>query len=143
MARIQVIDDDQAIRTTIQLLLEREGHDVVLAEDGRKGLDQFRTGQFDLLIVDIFMPGMDGLETIRSIHQVRPDVPIIVISGYAVRAAMKSVPDFLNMPDFLDMAMKFGAVSSLQKPFRPSQLLSAVTNCLQGAACGQRTAARE
>jgi len=143
MARIQVIDDDQAIRATIKLLLEREGHEVVLAEDGRKGLDQFRTGQFDLLIVDIFMPGMDGLETVRSIHQVRPDIPIIVISGYAARAAMKSVPAFLNAPDFLDMAMKFGAVSSLQKPFRPSQLLSAVTNCLQGAACGQRTAARE
>ena len=125
MARIEVIDDDQAIRTTIKLLLEREGHDVVLAEDGAKGLEQFRTGQFDLLIVDLFMPGMDGLETIRSIHRMQPDIPIIVISGYAFRTALESVPDFLNM------AIKFGAVSSLQKPFRPSQLLSAVAACLQ------------
>jgi CheY-like chemotaxis protein len=137
MARIEVIDDDQAIRTTIKLLLEREGHDVVLAEDGRKGIEQFRTGQFDLLIVDIFMPGMDGLETIRSIHQIQPDIPIIVISGYAFRTALESVPDFLNM------AMKFGAVSSLQKPFRPSQLLSAVATCLQGVAEGPRAAARD
>jgi CheY-like chemotaxis protein len=137
MARIEVIDDDQAIRTTIKLLLEREGHDVVLAEDGRKGIEQFRTGQFDLLIVDIFMPGMDGLETIRSIHQIQPDIPIIVISGYAFRTALESVPDFLNM------AMKFGAVSSLQKPFRPSQLLSAVATCLQGGAEGPRAAARD
>lgn len=143
MARIEVIDDDQAVRTTIQLLLEREGHEVVLAEDGRKGIDLFRTGQFDLLIVDIFMPGMDGLETIRTIHQMQPDVPIIVISGYALRTAMKSVPDLLNMPDFLNMAMKFGAASSLQKPFRPSQLLSVVATCLQGSAGGARTAARE
>jgi CheY-like chemotaxis protein len=137
MARIEVIDDDPAIRTTIKLLLERDGHDVVLAEDGRKGIEQFRTGQFDLLIVDIFMPGMDGLETIRSILQMRPDIPIIVISGYAFRTALESVPDFLNM------AMKFGAVSSLQKPFRPSQLLSAVANCLQAGCQAPRAAARE
>jgi CheY-like chemotaxis protein len=137
MARIEVIDDDQAIRTTIKLLLEREGHDVVLAEDGRKGIEQFRTGQFDLLIVDIFMPGMDGLETIRSIHQMQPDIPIIVISGYSFRSALESVPDFL------DMAMKFGAVSSLQKPFRPSQLVSAVTACLQRGSQKPRAAAQE
>ena len=137
MARIEVIDDDQAIRTTIKLLLEREGHDVVLAEDGRKGIEQFRTGRFDLLIVDIFMPGMDGLETIRSIHQIRPDIPIIVISGYAFRTALESVPDFLNM------AIKFGAVSSLQKPFRPSQLLSAFATCLQGGAEGPGAAAQD
>jgi len=142
MARIEVIDDDQAVRTTIKLLLEREGHEVVVAEDGRKGLDQFRTGQFDLLIVDIFMPGMDGLETIRSIHQMQPDIPIIVISGYAMRTALKSVPDLMNMPDFLQMAMRFGAASSLQKPFRPSQLLSAVAACLQGSEQGPRTAAQ-
>ena len=135
MARVQVIDDDQAIRTTIKLLLEREGHEVVLAEDGRKGIEQFRTGEFDLLIVDIFMPGMDGLETIRSIHRMQPDIPIIVISGYAFRTPLESVPDFLNM------AMKFGAVSSLQKPFRPSQLMSAVAACLQDR--GPRAAVRE
>ena len=135
MARVEVIDDDQAIRMTIKLLLEREGHDVVLAEDGRKGIEQFRTREFDLLIVDIFMPGMDGLETIRSIHRMQPDIPIIVISGYAFRTALESVPDFLNM------AMKFGAVSSLQKPFRPSQLLSAVAACLQDR--GPRAAAHE
>ena len=135
MARVEVIDDDQAIRTTIKLLLEREGHEVVLAEDGRKGIEQFRTGEFDLLIVDIFMPGMDGLETIRSIHRMQPDIPIIVISGYGFRTALESVPDFLNM------AMKFGAVSSLQNPFRPSQLLSAVAACLQDR--GPRAAVQE
>jgi CheY-like chemotaxis protein len=137
MARIEVIDDDQAIRATIKLLLEREGHEVVLAQDGRQGLEQFQSGQFDLLIVDIFMPGMDGLETIRNIHHMQPDIPIIVISGYAFRTALESVPDFL------DMAIKFGAASSLQKPFRPSQLLSAVATCLQGAGRAPRSAAHD
>lgn len=135
MARILVIDDDQAIRTTIKLLLEREGCDVLLAEDGRKGIQQFQTGQFDLLIVDIFMPGMDGLETVRTIHQLRPETPIIVISGYAFRTTLESVPDFL------EMAVKFGAASSLQKPFRPSQLLSIVAKCLQGSSRGPKAAA--
>jgi CheY-like chemotaxis protein len=124
MARIQVIDDDQAVRMTIKLVLERAGHDVSLAEDGRKGIQQIEAGDFDLLIVDIFMPGMDGLETIRTIRQLRPEIPIVVISGYAFRTTQESVPDFL------EMAVKFGAASSLQKPFRPAQLLSVVETCL-------------
>jgi CheY-like chemotaxis protein len=135
MARIQVIDDDQAVRTTLRLLLEREGHEVFLAEDGRKGIEQFESEAFDLLIVDIFMPGMDGLETIRTIHRLRPETPIIVISGYAFRTALETVPDFL------EMAVKFGAVSSLKKPFRPSELMSVVTACLESPAGGPRTAA--
>lgn len=137
MARIQVIDDDHAIRTTIKLLLEREGHDVFVAEDGRRGLEQFKAGRFDLLIVDIFMPGMDGLETIRSIRQLRPEIPIIVISGYAFRTTLEKVPDFL------EMAVKFGAASSLQKPFRPSELLSIVAKCLQDSRRGPKTAAHD
>ena len=137
MARIQVIDDDQAIRTTIKLLLEREGHDVFVAEDGRMGIEQFKTGRFDLLIVDIFMPGMDGLETIRSIRQLQTEIPIIVISGYAFRTTLEKVPDFL------EMAVKFGAASSLQKPFRPSQLLSIVAKCLEDARRGPKASAHQ
>ena len=84
MARILIVDDDNAVRTTIKLLLERAGHSVVAARDGRSGLAQFETDQFDLLFLDIFMPGMDGIETMRLVHQQRPLVPIIVISGNPV-----------------------------------------------------------
>ena len=84
MARILIVDDDIAVQATIRLLLERAGHSVVVAGDGRKGLAIFETGEFDLLFLDIFMPGMDGLETMRLVHQQQPLVPIVVISGNPV-----------------------------------------------------------
>jgi CheY-like chemotaxis protein len=124
VASILVIDDDHAVLATIRLLLERHSHDVVVTDDGRKGLDLFRTGTFDLLIVDIFMPAMDGIETMNLVHRYRPEVPVIVISGHEVRSASKSAPNFLHM------ATKLGAVSSIQKPFRPGDFLSVVDGCL-------------
>ena len=67
MARILIIDDDHAVQATIRLLLERAGHNVVVASDGRNGIAIFETGEFDLLFLDIFMPGMDGFETMRAV----------------------------------------------------------------------------
>ena len=127
MANILVVDDDAAVRLTIQLLLERDGHKVTVASDGRKGLDAFEAGVFDLLFLDIFMPGMDGLETMRLVRQRRPDVPIIVISGRPI------VPEANGEPDFLGMAMKLGAIRTLPKPFRPADLLATVSGCLEAA----------
>jgi CheY-like chemotaxis protein len=128
MASILVIDDDNAVSATIKLLLDRAGHGVVVANDGRQGLKVFESGQFDLLIVDIFMPGMDGLETIRLVHRQRPEVPILVISGNALPSDSNPVPDFLNM------ATRLGAITSLRKPFKPAELLAAVAACLEAAA---------
>ena len=103
---------------------------MVTADDGRKGLALCETGDFDLLFLDIFMPGMDGFETMRMVRQHRPQIPIIVISGRPV------VSDADTAPDFLTMATKLGAVSSLQKPFRPADLLAAVASCLDAAGRG-------
>lgn len=123
MAKILLIDDDPAVRATIEIVLKRNGHDVVSAGDGRKGLQLFEAGQFDLLIVDIFMPNMDGLETIGVVRKIKPWTPVIVISGHHVGAGAT--------PDFLNMATKLGAVYSLQKPFRPAELLAALSACLE------------
>ena len=127
MARILIVDDDNAVQVTIRLLLERAGHSVVTAGDGRKGLGLIEAEEFDLLFLDIFMPGMDGFETMRMVQQLRPLVPIIVISGRPI----SSEPG--DAPDFLTMAIKLGAVSSLQKPFKPAALLAAVDGCLEAA----------
>ena len=125
MANILIVDDDPAVQITIRLLLERAGHHVTVAGDGRKGLAVFEASQFDLLFLDIFMPGMDGLETMRHIRALRPAVPIIVISGRL------ATPDAYAEPDFLKMATKLGAMASLQKPFGPDALLAAVDGCLR------------
>jgi CheY-like chemotaxis protein len=130
LARILVVDDDAAVQVTVRLLLERAGHSVVTADDGRKGLALCRTGDFDLLFLDIFMPGMDGFETMRMVRQHRPLLPIIVISGQSASSEADKGPDFLTM------ATKLGAVSSLHKPFRPADLLAAVTTCLDAAGHG-------
>jgi CheY-like chemotaxis protein len=127
VANILIVDDDSAVQATIKLLLERAGHSVVVADDGRKGLVLFEAGEFDLLFLDIFMPGMDGLETMRLVHQQQPLIPVIVISGRPLAL------DPANGPDFLTMAIKLGAVCSLQKPFKPAALLAAVSNCLEAA----------
>jgi CheY-like chemotaxis protein len=127
LAKILIVDDDSAVQATIRILLERAGHSVVAASDGRKGLALFKTGDFDLLLLDIFMPGIDGLETMRLIHQHKPLIPIIVISGHPI------APDAGSSPDFLTMGIKLGAVSSLQKPFKPAALLAAVAGCLEAA----------
>ena len=124
MASILVIDDDRAVLSTIKLLLERAAHAVEAVDHGQAGLGLLETRPFDLLIVDIFMPGMDGFETMRLVHRSWPEMPVIVISGQQFRSTSEQGPDFLYM------ATKLGAVSSLQKPFRPHELLATVAKSL-------------
>jgi CheY-like chemotaxis protein len=122
VASILVIDDDRAVLSTVKLLLERAAHTVEAVDQA--GLRLLETRGFDLLVVDIFMPGMDGFETMRLVHQSRPEMPVIVMSGQEFRSASERGPDFLHM------ATKLGAISSLQKPFRPPELLAAVAKSL-------------
>jgi CheY-like chemotaxis protein len=127
MASILVIDDDRAVLATIKALLERAAHTVEAVDNGRNGLQLLETRNFDLLIVDIFMPGMDGFETMKRVHQSWPAMPVIVISGQQFSLASDRPPDFLHM------ATRLGAVSSLQKPFKPARLLAAVDGSLSGS----------
>lgn len=121
MAHILVIDDDQAVRSTVTLLLTQRGHEVVTAVDGRRGLEMVERDEFDLLILDLFMPEMDGFETIQLVRRSRPAIPIIVISGMTGRTLE---------PDFLAMATKLGGIESIPKPFRAGALFKAVDACL-------------
>lgn len=128
MSRVLVIDDDPAVRAVIKIVLERHGFEVITAEDGRSGVAAVADQKFDVVIVDIFMSGMDGLESIRAFNKIAPSLPVIAMSGFLFRDALTPAPDFLAM------ATKLGAACSLQKPFRSKELLHAVTACLANAA---------
>jgi CheY-like chemotaxis protein len=127
MASILVIDDDRAVLATIKILLDRAGHTVEAVDNSRTGLKLLEAQSFDLLIVDIFMPGMDGFETMKFVHQSRPHMPIVVISGQQFSYSSERTPDFLHM------ATRLGAIASLHKPFRPSELLAAVNGVLSSS----------
>ncbi|MGP0091180.1 MAG: response regulator transcription factor [Xanthobacteraceae bacterium] len=119
MAQILVIDDDHAVRGAMQLLLQAEGFDVVVASDGNNGILTAQANTPDLVIVDLFMPGMTGVDTIRAIRERIPRVPIIAISGVLASSADSSA-------DSLSSAALTGADLTLHKPFRPNELLKAV-----------------
>lgn len=128
MSRILVIDDDVAVRGAIKTVLEMEGHEVVLAGNGRAGIGAVEAERFDLVICDIFMPGMDGIETINAFHQSNPQMPVIAISGFMFRDGQSPAPDYLSL------STKLGAAYSLRKPFRPQELLKVVRECTANAA---------
>ena len=125
MPNILVIDDDRTVLATIKVLLERAAHAVEVVDNGPAGLKLLGTRDFDLLIVDIFMPGMDGFETMKLVHQSRPEMPVIVISGFGLASEQQ--------PHFLHMATRLGAVSSLHKPFQPLELMTAVDHSLSNS----------
>ena len=124
MARILVVDDDVAARRVVRNTLERAGHTVVLAECGHDGADAIEAFAFDVALVDIFRPGMDGLATIRIFRESAPTLPIIVMSGYIFRGAAGPAPDFFRM------AVDLGAATCLHKPFSAAALLRALNFCL-------------
>jgi CheY-like chemotaxis protein len=138
VSKILVIDDDPAVRMTIKLVLERDGHTVELATDGLAGMKAIKAGGIELLVVDIFMPGMDGIETIREVRKHQPSLPAIVISGTSLEGPAGMRAPGLQAPDFLAMAVKLGAVCSIQKPFKPRDIIGAVRQCLGEAAAKQQ-----
>jgi CheY-like chemotaxis protein len=123
MLRILVVDDDTAVRGAIKLVLEQDGHQVELAASGRAGIAAAEAREFDLVICDIFMPGMDGIETINAFHRSNPRMPVIAMSGFMFRDGQAPAPDYLSL------STKLGAAYSLRKPFRPQELLKAVRHC--------------
>jgi len=118
--RILVIDDEDLIRDLVKEMLEAEGYGVSTAANGKEGLRLYRKELPDLIITDIFMPEMEGLETIRELQSVTPNVKIMAISGGGEK----------GMISFLAFAKRFGALRTLEKPFSREELLTAVKELL-------------
>lgn len=121
MARILIIDDELAIRRMLHAALERAGHEVIEVSSGAEGLRAYRDGGVDLVITDILMPDMEGLECILELRRSNPAVRIIAMSGGSERMDM----------DVLHVARRFGALRSFSKPFPLDEMLAAVTTALE------------
>jgi CheY-like chemotaxis protein len=113
---ILVIEDDEAVRGLLRRHLVAAAYEVQEAANGKTGLASYRQQKSDLVITDIVMPETEGLETIRELRRVNPEVKIIAISG-----AVGGRSD-----GYLGLAMQFGAVRILSKPFTRADLLSVV-----------------
>ena len=103
MSKILVIDDERSIRNTLKDILEFEKYQVELAEDGFKALEVLKITDFDVILCDIKMPGMDGIELLQKIEEIKPDTPVVMISGHgnidtAVEAIKKGAFDFIEKP---------------------------------------------
>ncbi len=119
MATILFIDDEDSVRRLFQVALEGAGYRVLIAESGKHGLRLLEHQEVDLILVDIFMPDMDGLQLIPILRKTRPASKIMAITGRPGRR------------NYLDMAKHLGAHDTLMKPFSLQELLDAVSSQLK------------
>lgn len=103
MSKILVIDDEKSIRNVLKEILEGEKHEVDLAEDGIAGIEMLNNTHYDIVLCDIKMPRMDGIEVLEKIGGIQPDAPVVMISGHgnidtAVEAIKKGAFDFIEKP---------------------------------------------
>jgi DNA-binding response OmpR family regulator len=117
MAKILVLDDEPSILIMIKKMLERAGHEVDTALNGKEGLEKFKTNKPDLLITDIIMPEKEGLETIFELRKKYPELKIIAISGGGR----------IGPNGYLPGAKLFGADMVFQKPLDQKEFLHAVS----------------
>jgi CheY-like chemotaxis protein len=121
--RILVIDDDGCVGAAIQAIMALRRCETVTASRAHAGIHTFQASEFDVVMVDLFMPGMNGLDTITRIRG-ESAVPIIAMSGFRLRNSLDPGQDFLGM------AKLRGATISLRKPFSPPQLVAAIDRSL-------------
>ncbi len=115
---ILVIDDEEIMREILDTLLSREGYDVRLASSGAEGLELARATPFDAAIVDIMMPGLDGIATLDELKRIDEDLAVIIITAYA------SVESAIS-------AMKNGAFDYVTKPFKNDEVLVVIRNAME------------
>jgi DNA-binding response OmpR family regulator len=122
VARILLVDDDPLVRTSLARALEASGHRVRQADNGARALQALGTAPADVVVVDLVMPEMDGLELIRTVRTRFPETRIVAMSGgcYGKLSYLKTAGDF-------------GAELTFAKPFRPARLAASIDRMMAGA----------
>jgi two-component system response regulator PilR (NtrC family) len=115
---IHIIDDEPVIHDILTRLLTSEGYDVEISASGEEALEKYASQRFDLVLLDLLMPGMDGIEVLRAIKRIQPQAVVVILTAYAsVESAIE--------------AMKIGAFDYVQKPFKHEELLLIVARALE------------
>jgi CheY-like chemotaxis protein len=120
LARILVVEDDPQLRALVVRILGASGHDVAAAPNGKAALAELGAGAFDLIITDVVMPEMEGLELIRQVRKLPRPVSIIAMSSGGRGSA----------DDYLQLAATLGAAATLEKPFTVSAIVETVSRVL-------------
>lgn len=126
MARILLIDDDESVRASLGAVLRRHGHEVVEAADGPAGLQAYADDPADVVLLDIHMEEMDGIEVLIRLRETAPTVPVIAVTGGG-----RTPPAML-----LDNARMLGATRTLTKPIEMDALVAAVDDVTGGRTGG-------
>jgi len=116
--RVLIIDDEEVLRDVLEAVLRREGFDILLAATGEEGLSMMDTEEIDLVVLDMMLPGITGIETLRSIKETNPALPVIIITAY-------------SSIDGAIVAMKQGAFHYIPKPFKNEEVILTVNKALE------------
>src|SRR6266550_1364069 len=123
--RVMIVDDEEVLRDVLEVVLRREGFDVVLAESGEQALNMLDGEEVDLIILDVMLPGISGIDTLRAIRISNPTLPVVIITAYS------SIDGAIE-------AMKHGAFHYIPKPFKNEEVVLTVNKALE-----QRRLSRE
>ena len=118
MKKVLVIDDEAIVRTSSKRTLVPEGYEVKLADSGRAGIELLESESFDVILLDLKMPDMSGIDVLKVVMERWPGIKVIIVTGYStVETAVE--------------ALRLGAFNHIEKPFTPDSLLAAVEEALE------------
>ena len=116
---VLIVDDEPSVGDALRIVLESNGYDVVLVTKGQDGIDQARNRRFGFSVVDLFLTDISGFQVITDIHNLQPQVPILLITAHGT-------------PQVFAEAKRLGAIGALSKPFPPAEILKVINSHVPG-----------
>ena len=117
MARVLIVDDEETILQSLEILLDTEGHEIAKFRDSQKAAEAIRAEKFDLMVTDIRMTPLDGVDLMKLAKQLQPQMGLVVVTAYVSEKTMKQSFDL-------------GCVAYIKKPFKMQEVLDAVNLAL-------------